>query len=254
MNRDVLIGTLTGISAVLATALLAPRPQPPLPVRELAGTPAQVIDEELGRPMLPSTRPDATKVRLARSLERVEVRGMRLDKFLSYLADAAGVNVFVEWRALESAGIDAGVPVTLDLRNVPASAALERALAEVGGGNVRLAYEIDEGVVRVSTADELAKHTWVRVYDVRDLLESEVLHRRSLAVTGQATSGEPDAVDNLCRLLQEFIDPTSWRDAGGSAGAVRPFGGRLIVTQTLENHEQVAELLAALRHAGRAAR
>jgi hypothetical protein len=251
MTRDVLIGTLTGISAVLAMAWFTPRPQAPPHVRELAGWgPAEMMHEDLGRGMMPATRPDEARAKLGRRLERVDVEGMRLDKFLAYVGEVTGVNLFVNWRALEAAGVNVDTPLTMDLRDVPASVALEHALRSAGDP-VRLAYQIDEGIVEVSTEDELGKHSVTRIYDVRDLIEGEVVRHRNLAAAGQAAYGEVEASDALCRLLQEFIDPTTWRDAGGAAGAIRPFGGRLIVTQTPANHEQLVEVLAALRRTGR---
>ena len=49
------------------------------------------------------------------------------------------------------------------------------------------------------------------------------------------------------KLIQDTIDPTTWRDAGGSVGAIHFFDGLLIVTQSSEHHEDLAELLAAMR-------
>ena len=41
--------------------------------------------------------------------------------------------------------------------------------------------------------------------------------------------------DMLMKILQELIDPPSWREAGGSLGAVRVLDDLMIVTQTVEN-------------------
>lgn len=48
-------------------------------------------------------------------------------------------------------------------------------------------------------------------------------------------------------MIEETCDPVSWRDAGGSSGGIRFFNGRLIVTQTWENHRFIAQFLAQLR-------
>jgi general secretion pathway protein D len=54
-------------------------------------------------------------------------------------------------------------------------------------------------------------------------------------------------MDALTKLIQETIDPTSWRDAGGSVGGVRALNGHLIVTQTPENQSGLVNLLEQLR-------
>jgi hypothetical protein len=251
MTKDVVIGTVAGVVAVLAVAVLSPRaqqlPAGALPVVELAGSPSPFY-EGLGKSYLPTTRPDPTKVRLERHrIERVEARQMPLEKLIQYFRETTGVNLFVSWRALEAAGIDRHAPVTLDLRDVSAAVALKMAMKEVGGENIMLGYLVADNVVTISTAEDLAKETVTRIYDVRDLIDEEFAHRRRADNNPQKPVVEQDAVDALNRILQETIDPTSWRDAGGSVGAIMYFGGRLIVTQTHDNHDQVLELLAALR-------
>ena len=65
-----------------------------------------------------------------------------------------------------------------------------------------------------------------------------------------AARDRPDHVEvteALSTLIQECVDPTSWRDAGGSVGSVISFAGLLIVTQTPESLREVERLLAQLR-------
>jgi hypothetical protein len=64
-----------------------------------------------------------------------------------------------------------------------------------------------------------------------------------------AKKAEPatEGIDGLIKLIQDFVDPPSWRDAGGSVGAVRQFGSLLIVTQTEENHRQIQSLIDGIR-------
>jgi hypothetical protein len=245
MTKDVLIGTVTGVSAVLAIAVL--RAQPPTASGVPESPVRASIDGGSGRANLPTTQPDPARVRLERTLERVSAQATPLEKVMQMLRDQTGVNLFVNWRALEAAGINREAPVTLDLHGVSAAVALRMALKDVGGGNVLLRFDVDEGVVIVSTADDLAKSACTRVYNVRDLIEEEFEHRRRLAGDAQKPVDEQQVVDALVRVIQETVDPTSWRDAGGSVGAVRYFGGRLIVTQTQDGHQEVVDLLAGLR-------
>jgi general secretion pathway protein D len=54
-------------------------------------------------------------------------------------------------------------------------------------------------------------------------------------------------MDALVKLIQETVDPTSWRDAGGTVGGIRPLNGQLIVSQTPENQRLLINLLDQLR-------
>jgi hypothetical protein len=249
--RDVLIGTVSGVSAVIAMTLLMPRPQPAaLPVREIRAV--DVRYDDLAGSYLPATQPDPVRQKLVQTSARINVKEMRFDKVVTYLSEITGANFYVDWRALEAAGIDSQATVTLDLQGVPVSAVLKAALKELGGGtsgNIMLAYQIDDGVVKISTADDLAKETSTRIYDVRDLIEEEVVRSRRPQSGRENETTEQEATDGLARLLQEAVDPTTWRDAGGSTGGLRAFAGRLIVTQTPDNHDQSLGLLTALRHA-----
>ncbi|MEZ0265020.1 MAG: type II secretion system protein GspD, partial [Phycisphaerae bacterium] len=65
--------------------------------------------------------------------------------------------------------------------------------------------------------------------------------------TDEKTQTLAERMDALVKLIQDTADPTSWRDAGGSVGAVRALNGQLIVTQTPENQRQLVNLLEQLR-------
>src|SRR5882724_6762662 len=45
----------------------------------------------------------------------------------------------------------------------------------------------------------------------------------------------------------DTVNTDSWKDRGGSVGALRELEGQLIVTQTPENHRQLKNLLDQLR-------
>ena len=44
-------------------------------------------------------------------------------------------------------------------------------------------------------------------------------------------------MDALVKLIQETVDPTSWREAGGTVGGVRAINGQLVVDNAvMENY------------------
>jgi hypothetical protein len=51
----------------------------------------------------------------------------------------------------------------------------------------------------------------------------------------------------LIKVIEDSIVPETWQETGGFIGSIREFPGQLVVTQTWENQQRVAELLAAIR-------
>ena len=55
--------------------------------------------------------------------------------------------------------------------------------------------------------------------------------------------------DPLIELIQNTIDPQSWLDTNGGPGTINEFRANLslVISQTLENHERIQDLLESLR-------
>jgi type II secretory pathway component GspD/PulD (secretin) len=193
---------------------------------------------------------------------------------IDYLRDVTATNIYVNWRALEAAGIDKTTAVSIRLRDVKFSKALRTILDDVGGSNVKLGYTIDDGVITISTADDLAKNTNTRVYDIRDLIIdvpdftnappfdlSQVTQTSSGGGGGQSlfsgnsggtnggTAGptRTDLVESIIKLIQDTVASDTWKDNGGAIGSIRELQGQLIVTQTPENQRALVGLLEKLR-------
>jgi protein involved in polysaccharide export with SLBB domain/beta-lactamase regulating signal transducer with metallopeptidase domain len=95
-----------------------------------------------------------TKAQLERELPEVNFEAIALSDVIDFLRDVTTANIFVNWNALEAAGIDRNTPVTLRLRNVAFGKVLDLLLAAVSGGtNTTLAYTVDQGVISISAAE-----------------------------------------------------------------------------------------------------
>jgi type II secretory pathway component GspD/PulD (secretin) len=122
-------------------------------------------------------------------------------------------------------------------------------------------------------ADAVSSET--RVYDIRDLVfvvdkpePSTIVpptrlgqrppapkQRPNAPPSTQPTAAEParalDTSESLAEevvdLIRETVDPESWRDNGGTVGAIRTLQGQLIVTQSAENQRHIASLFEQLR-------
>lgn len=67
----------------------------------------------------------------------------------------------------------------------------------------------------------------------------------------ETAAAEPTVTpEAITALIMETVAPESWRDKGGSAGALRFLGTQLIVTQTPDAHKLIADLLEQLNAGG----
>jgi len=225
--------------------------------------------------------------KLQQTAGEIHFDGIAFEQLVEHLRDLTGLNIVVNWSALETAAIEKDKEVTLKLLagTVKFETALKLILEEVGGGEVELAYEIGDGVVQISTKEDLARRTTVQVYNVQDLIirvpdfEGRQVNLNNignaqaggLGGAGQGGGGgnqgggifdggnaqpqgqgDTDGADNLARLvnlIQTTIDPESWREAGGNTGAINDLNNQIIVTQTATAHNQLRDLLKQLRQA-----
>lgn len=64
---------------------------------------------------------------------------------------------------------------------------------------------------------------------------------------GNETQLRRERIDELKQLIQDTIDPESWRDAGGNIGSIASLESQIVVTQTVNAHKQIQDLLRELR-------
>jgi type II secretory pathway component GspD/PulD (secretin)/TolA-binding protein len=227
----------------------------------------------------------AVAAQLDRRLPEIKFDAVGFSDVVDFLRDLTSANIFVNWRALEAAGVDKNAPVTARLRDVPFSKVLRTILDDVSGGTTKLGYTIDEGVITISTEDDLAKNTSTRVYDIRDLIIDvpDFTDAPTVDLTtsgnsgttvggggggggggstggqslfgggggggGGATAGptRQELVEAITKLIEDTVASDTWKDNGGTTGSIRELGGQLIVTQTPENQRELVKLLDQLR-------
>ena len=114
----------------------------------------------------------AVRERLDENLKEIVAEQLGFEKVIDFLRANTGTNIFVNWTALQTAQFDKNTPVTVSLREVPFRKVLTTILSDVGGGAANLGYTIDDGVITISTQDDLnsARYQVVRVFDIRDML------------------------------------------------------------------------------------
>ncbi len=160
--------------------------------------------------------------------------GVPFADVIEFLRDMSRINIFVNWRGLEAAGIDRNTRVTARLRDVKFSKALDTILRDVGG-NVRLGYDVDGNVLTISTADDIQINVVTQVYDIRDLIVAS-----EPAVAGTNVSLRQQLSNEIQRLIQDTV---GWN----KYCSMRELSGQLIITAQPNVHQQVKGLIERLR-------
>lgn len=147
---------------------------------------------------------------------RLQAAQQPLGELLENVGQQAGVDVVVDERAIQEAGVDTNTAVTMNLREPRAADQVLHLALRLAAGS-QLDYAIVNGTVLVSTRGDLARHLVTRVYDLHDI-EGD---RPTIAqIVERATS--PNSV--------VYLNPD-----------------RLLVTASENNQREVGKLIAALR-------
>ena len=176
----------------------------------------------------------AVRKKLHEPLPRGGIDATHLGEAIDQLRDKTGLIIIVDWRALEAVGVDRKTPLAIHLPEMQPATVLDVILTSAGIGHGKLGYTVHDGLVSISVTDDPARDVAVRRYDLSRCLGSlkgDARRKKLLAVT---------------RLLTDHIDPDSWTVHGGTVGELNEHQGWLTVTQTVQNHERIAELLKDL--------
>jgi len=186
-----------------------------------------------------------------------------------------GINIHVNWKALEAEQITRDTPITLNVTNVTVSKALDLILSEASPDE-KLSYTIDHGVLEVTTQELADKKLVARVYNVADLLvvfpqvnvpqanlsnlqqssgnsggssgggggggSSSSLFSNTQSNTNSTTdtkAQQKQIADDLVNLIKTTIRPEIWSDNGGPA-TIGFFNGQLLIRAPLSVHEAIA--------------
>ena len=163
----------------------------------------------------------------------VNFDGTPLRQVIDELRVMTGTNVLADEPAFEEAEISFERPVTLKLDNVTFKSVLNLLTHQL-----RMGWTCRDEVLMLTTAEHCRGKLMSKTYTVEDLVHP-------LYATGKRHAAFEDL---LIRLVTNTIAPATWSSVGGR-GTIDyyPLGMALVVTQTPDVHEQVAELLAMLR-------
>lgn len=103
----------------------------------------------------------------------VDFDANKLETSIDHIRENTNVNFVINWTAMTNVGVESDMPISLKIKNVPASQALKLVLEQASANNELdpVSYAIQDGIVQISTLRDLKKKTaFLRSYDIRDLL------------------------------------------------------------------------------------
>jgi hypothetical protein len=149
-----------------------------------------------------------------------------LEEVVALLEDDYGISVELDLMALEEAALGPAEPVSINIHNTSLESALRLMLTQL-----ELTYLIKHEVLLITTLEAANREMNVCVYDIRDLVDAK----------------QPKAVHALVDAIVSCASGERWTTHGGS-GEIRPVPPNLLViSQTQGMHEEIRELLAAIR-------
>jgi hypothetical protein len=143
----------------------------------------------------------------------------------------------VDWDTLKASGITRDSPVIVRLLNVKASKAINTILNDVGGGNVKLTWFLEnDGTVLITTADNLVQtHSVIKTYDISDIIADPDSAKRSENLRVLVTSLDFDGRRN------------SPDDAKWNSFHTRESSGMITVKRLPGDHAEIPGMLQRLR-------
>ena len=159
-----------------------------------------------------------------------------LSDVVDYLKEYHGIEIQLDKKALSDVGIGTDTPVTKNLKGTSLRSALRLMLRELN-----LTYVVQDEVLLFTTPEEAESRLETKTYPVADLV----------LPVGASKEDQAD-FDSLIDLLTSTAKPTAW-DAVGGPGSIAPFesGLSIVVSQTQEVHEEIADVLEQMRKAMR---
>lgn len=146
------------------------------------------------------------------------------------MQEKLGIDVALDTTALEDFGINPSTPITRDISGISARSFLRLMLNEL-----ELTYTMRYGALWITTPESAEAELKTKVYPIGDVLARD------------PTLGESSLdYDSLIQAITSIVYPDTW-DAVGGAGSIEGIYESLVISQTSDIHEEIAELLSTYR-------
>jgi hypothetical protein len=195
-------------------------PKPPAEARQQAG--AEAVHNSLV-----VTQPGAAELKIRKTLEDptiIEFVETPLQDVVDYLKDYHKIEIQLDKRALDDAGLGTDTPISRNLRGISLRSALDLML-----DSHNLAWTIDHEVLHLTTTEAAQARRETCVYNVRELI-------------GEGTAEE------LAQIVWKSLVPVEQRDDSADL-SILPYRHLLIVRHSQEGQRRVTQLLEQLQSA-----
>jgi hypothetical protein len=186
------------------------------------------------------------------------VRGLTLEEACDYFKDQTKIDFLIDWRALKECGLGPqGTSVTVEIGTVNVASAIARVLENVvskggEGPSGQLAFDVQGGMVVVTTLQEANRRQVTYFYDVWDLFVSEPGEGEAVFALYHGYSDSwlfddlREVVDRLKQLIYDQVD-ANWEERGAGKDRIAEFDGRFVITASRHAHREISALLAQIR-------
>ncbi len=182
-----------------------------------------------------------------RRLPEINFNGQEFADVVDFLRDVSGSNIFVNWRALESAGVMKDAPITAHVKDMRFSDAMDTILADAGKKSVPLVAFVEDGCINITTRDDRDHGRAYRRYDVADLISDKPSAiKLAFGVDPFHTAPPPQsqAIENIRTKIRDRTGADANLDPQIKFPLSRPTGTYIIYIETRAKHRQIADQLA----------
>ncbi|MDD4891336.1 MAG: hypothetical protein PHU85_15550 [Phycisphaerae bacterium] len=161
---------------------------------------------------------------MRRIVPEVRFNAISFENSLLFLRDLQRVTINPNWWAMEAVGITRQTEITLHVRDASFETTLMELLSKAAGKEGVLDFALKDGMIRISTIEDLSTLKYILVHNVRDLLDSTV---------------------DFLELVRTSILPDTWAPCGDAT--ILETDGLLIVRQSARGHREIDRLVSQLR-------
>lgn len=206
---------------------------------------ATLQPKEIKQPFYPAVPKRTQEIQQALNSDtKCDFPDVPLSEVLQSLQTQHGINMYLDAQALKEQGLTADEPINVSLNGISLKSALNIILEPIG-----LDYVIDNEVLKITTAEKVARTFKVRIYPVADLCNSPEDYQalENLILNTCLTTGKPQPkyypVGDLVIGGAGSIKTPLPSGTGTIAGTVKA----LVINQTDRVHTKITDLLSQLR-------
>jgi hypothetical protein len=160
------------------------------------------------------------------SAQGLDFTDQPLNDVIATIQDEYDIPIQLDQPALDAIGVKTDEPVNVNLHNISLRSALRLMLKRLN-----LTFEVENEVLCITTPDEAEKKLRICVYNV------------------SSVAGENDSqLSAITDIIESCVATETWAKNGGGEAEIRPIQpGLLVISQTARIHEEIHDLLAAIR-------